>query len=127
MKIGEIAKKSALSVRTVRYYDEIGLLSPKRQSSGYRLYDEQDLAKLIFIRRARTFAFDIKTCRKLVSLYENPNRASGDVRTIAQKHLQEIITKQVELQKLHDDLFAVITHCQGNQQSHCPIIDLLST
>ena len=71
MNIGEAAKKSGLSVKTVRYYDEINLIKPiKNKATNYRHYTTADLAKLQFIGKARRFNFSIKECKELLSLYE---------------------------------------------------------
>ena len=83
MNIGEAAKKSGLSVKTVRYYDEINLIKPiKNRATNYRHYTTADLAKLQFIGKARRFNFSIKECKELLSLYENQNRSSKEVRNL---------------------------------------------
>ena len=68
MNIGEVAKACGLPVKTVRYYDDIGLISPRQRSTGgYRQYDKTGLSKLIFVRRARAFGFSIEETRELLS------------------------------------------------------------
>ena len=77
MNIGEAAKKSGLTVKTVRYYDEINLIKPvKNKVTNYRQYTEAELAKLQFIGKARRFNFSIKECKELLSfclLYTSPS------------------------------------------------------
>jgi len=127
MNISEAAKRVQLPVKTVRYYSDIGLVEPSsRSTSGYRQYDEIALRKLTFIRRAREFGFSISECRELIGLYQDNNRFSSDVKTIASKRLEEIKKKQVELQSLHDELANLVNICQGDNQSNCPIIDSFS-
>ena len=94
MNIGEAAKKSGLTVKTVRYYDEINLIKPiKNKVTNYRQYTEAELAKLQFIGKARRFNFSIKECKELLSLYENQNRSSKEVRDITLTKISEIDNK----------------------------------
>ena len=81
MNIGTVAKAAELPTKTVRYYADIGLVTPNgRSSSGYRVYGESELRKLIFIRRARSFGFSVDECRELLGLYEDRERSSRDVK-----------------------------------------------
>jgi len=124
MNISETAKRVQLPVKTVRYYADIGLVEPSsRSSSGYRQYDDNALKKLTFIRRAREFGFSINECRELISLYQDTNRSSSDVKVIASKRLEEIKIKQRELQCLYDELTHLVDSCRGDNRSECPIID----
>ena len=91
MNIGEAAKKSGLSVKTVRFYSDIGLISPdKSTESNYRIYSNQDVEKLLFVGKARKFDFSIEECRELLSLYENKERPSSEVKKITLKKIEEI-------------------------------------
>ncbi|GLQ34475.1 Cu(I)-responsive transcriptional regulator [Amylibacter marinus] len=126
MKIGEIAKKSDLPIKTVRYYADIGLVTPSgRSDAGYRLYDLEALKQLIFIRRARSFDFSIDQCRELLALYTNHQRSAADVKKLASAHLEMIQKKQLELQHLHDELAHLVNACHGDERPNCPIIDFL--
>lgn len=126
MKIGEIAKRVDMSVKTVRFYADIGLVAPKgRTDAGYRTYDETAARQLIFIRRARAFDFSIEECRELLGLYTDQNRTSSDVKKIAQKRLAQIEEKQAELQQLHDELAHLVGACRGDNRPDCPIMDYL--
>ncbi len=126
MKIGEIAKKADMPVKTVRYYDEIDLVKPNgRSDAGYRTYDEAALRQLIFIRRARAFDFSVNDCRELLGLYTDQARTSADVKAIAKKRLVEIEAKQAELQRLHDELAHLVGACRGDNRPDCPIMDYL--
>lgn len=126
MKIGEIAKRAEMPVKTVRYYADIDLVRPNgRTDAGYRLYDQSALRQLIFIRRARAFDFSIEECRELLGLYTDQDRTSADVKTIAQKRLEQIKAKQAELQRLHDELAHLVGACRGDNRPDCPIIDYL--
>ena len=126
MNISSAAEASGLPVKTVRYYGDIGLVEAvSRTRSGYRIYDQASVRKLVFIRRARAFGFTIDECKELLGLYQDKNRTSADVKRIATQRLDQIRTKQSELQKLHDELEHLVTSCRGDDRPDCPIIDYL--
>lgn len=126
MNVGDAANATGMSVKTLHYYEEIGLVVPKRQGNGYRVYSEIDVHKLNFIHRARSLGFSVDACRTLLSLYEDDGRASADVKAIAQEHLEQIETKIEELQSLHGTLKHLVDHCAGDHRPDCPIIDGLA-
>ena len=127
MKISEAAKQAKLSTKTVRYYADIGLVVPDvRAETKYRDYDHTHVQKLIFARRAREFGFSIEECRDLLSLYQNTNRSSSDVKRLASARLADIEKKQQELQCLHDELSHLVKSCKGDERPDCPIISNLA-
>lgn len=126
MNISAAAKAAGLPTKTVRYYADIGLVeAPSRSEAGYRTYDDNALRKLVFIRRAREFGFSIDECRELLGLYEDRDRSSAEVKKIAQRRLEDIRQKQLELQSLHDTLAHLVEGCKGDDRPDCPIIDYL--
>ncbi len=126
MNIGEAEDRSSLSAKTIRYYEEIGLVVPSRQANGYRDYDETDVHKLAFLHRARGLGFSVEECRTLLSLYQDRHRASADVKTIAETHLARIENKIVELESLRRTLSHLIEACHGDMRPDCPILDDLA-
>jgi len=115
-----------IPVKTIRYYDEIDLVTPSsRSEKGYRLYDDRDIRKLVFVRHARSFGFSIEVCRELLDLYENPDRSSREVKEIATRRLAEIRERIAELKRLHDELSHLAATCHGDERPDCPIIDFL--
>jgi Cu(I)-responsive transcriptional regulator len=126
MNVGEAAKRCRLPVKTIRYYEEIGLVVPRRQENGYRAYDEAGVHKLRFLQRARGLGFSIDDCRSLLSLYEDTSRASADVKAIAQARLADIRRKIEELETLHATLSDVVDACHGDHRPHCPILEDLA-
>ncbi len=127
MNIGEAAKRAKLPVKTVRYYAEIGLVSPNgRSASGYREYDEIAIRKLKFVARSRSFGFGIPACRELLSLFEDRSRESADVKNIAKARIAELDEKLLELRLLRDELSHLADSCAGNARPDCPIIDGLA-
>ncbi|MEQ9169655.1 MAG: Cu(I)-responsive transcriptional regulator [Rhodospirillales bacterium] len=126
MNIGEAAKRSGLPAKTIRYYEEISLVVPGRGGNGYRTYSPTDVHKLQFVQRARGLGFSVADCRALLSLYEDDQRASADVKAIAKQHLSEIEAKVAELRALHKTLKHLVDTCHGDNRPHCPIIDGLA-
>ena len=90
MNVGKAANRSGLPAKTIRYYEDIGLIRPARAANGYRDYSGEDIHRLAFLRRARGLGFSIEECRQLMALYRDRGRASHDVRAIAQAHVAAI-------------------------------------
>ncbi len=126
MNIGEVERLAGLPAKTIRYYEEIGLIRPRREANGYRRFAETDLHKLRFLQRARGLGFSIEDCRALLSLYEDESRASGDVKAIASGHLERIDAKIAELRSLRRVLASLIETCHGDHRPDCPILDDLA-
>ncbi len=125
MNIGEVATRAGLPPKTIRYYEDIGLIKPLRDANGYRAFRDSDMHKLAFLGRARTLGFTIEDCRNLLALWEDQNRASGDVRAIAEEHLAQIEAKITDLRAMRDTLSVLVHACAGNDRPDCPIIDNL--
>lgn len=126
MNIGETSEKSGLPAKTIRYYEDIGLIKPQRSANGYRDFGEDDLHKLAFIGRARALGFAIEDCRSLLALYEDAERASSDVKRIAKEHLEKIEDKISQLQSMQDTLSDLVQACTGDHRPDCPILHDLS-
>ncbi len=126
MNIGEVSQAVGLPAKTIRYYEDIGLVKPARGANGYRNFDEQDTHKLAFLERSRSLGFSIEECRTLLSLYADRDRASADVKAIATEHLERITKKIDELQELKFTLENLVTRCQGDDRPECPILNNLS-
>lgn len=122
MNIGDAAVQSDLSVKTVRYYDEIGLVSPARLDSGYRTYTDVDVHRLQFVSRARGLGFSLDDCRNLLSLYDDESRASADVKRIVREKLLAVDRKIEELQGLRNTLTHLSDNCRGDSRPDCPIL-----
>jgi MerR family transcriptional regulator, copper efflux regulator len=127
MNIGQVADKTNLPAKTIRYYEEIGLVRPDRRENGYRSYADQDVHKLKFLQRARRLGFTIDECRQLLSLYEDRHRASADVKAVAEQHLADIEAKIAELQELRSALHTLVRSCKGDERPDCPILESLAT
>lgn len=127
MNIGDAAVRSGLPAKTIRYYEEIGLVKPARRPNGYRDYSAEDLHELRFLQRARGLGFTVEDCRQLLSLYKDRNRASADVKALAEAHLQEIDHKLAELHSLRDTLSVLVETCRGDNRPECPILENMAS
>jgi Cu(I)-responsive transcriptional regulator len=126
MNIGDAAQQSGLPAKTIRYYEEIGLLRPGRSENGYRDYAAADIHKLRFLQRSRGLGFSVDECRQLLALYEDRDRASADVRQIASTKLSEIDRKIKELTELRRTLQTLVRACHGDTLPDCPILEELA-
>jgi MerR family transcriptional regulator, copper efflux regulator len=122
MNIAQVARRSGLPAKTIRYYEDIGLIRPARAANGYRAFAEPDLHKLAFLGRARSLGFTIEECRTLLALWEDRSRASGDVKAVAQKHLAAIDAKIAELEAMRGTLANLVSCCAGDDRPDCPIL-----
>ncbi len=127
MNIGDVSARSGLPAKTIRYYEDIGLLKPLRDANGYRAFQEKELHKLTFLGRARALGFTIEDCRALLALYDDDGRESADVKRIANEHLKQVEAKISDLRSMRDTLSHLIDECAGDQRPDCPILKDLST
>ena len=126
MNIGQASAKSGLPAKTIRYYEQIGLVTPPRRDNDYRDYGDKEMHELRFVASARALGFTIEQCRHLLALYRDRNRASADVRAAAQAHIAEIRTKIRELRAMELTLATLVEHCRGDDRPDCPIIEGLA-
>jgi MerR family copper efflux transcriptional regulator len=126
MNIGTAAEKSGLPPKTIRYYEDIGLLAPDRAGNGYRDYSTADIHRLRFLQRSRSLGFSVEECRQLLSLYGDSARESAEVKAIAETKLAEIDRKIAELAELRATLSHLIHACHGDKRPDCPILDGLA-
>lgn len=123
MNIGEAAKKSGVSAKMIRYYEQIGLIPPaNRTCSGYRSYVDKDVHLLGFIRRARDLGFSVESIGDLLGLWTDTGRKSADVRRLAVGHLENLQLKIRELEAMSDTLEQLVDACSGDHRPDCPII-----
>jgi len=126
MNIGEASKASGVTAKMIRYYESIDLIKAgKRTDSGYRIYGENDVHTLRFIKRARTLGFSLEQIKDLLSLWQDPGRASADVKAIARAHLEELETRIRELTEMRDTLKHLEHACSGDNRPECPILHSL--
>ncbi|MGJ4898737.1 helix-turn-helix domain-containing protein [Bradyrhizobium oligotrophicum] len=127
LTIGDLAKRTGTKVETIRYYERIGLLPlPARTEGNYRAYDNDQLGRLSFIRRARDLGFSIDQVRDLLDLADQRDRSCDAVDVIAGQHLAEIERKIADLVALRDELADVIGRCKHGTVADCRIIEALA-
>ncbi len=127
MKIGELAKRSGVPAKTIRYYESIGLIAAaSRTQAGYRDYGLNDVRVLRFVQRARGLGFGIDDLRELLNLWHDRQRASADVRGLATRHIDAITHKIAELQSMQGALRNLIEQCHGDHRPDCPILEQLA-
>ena len=121
--IGDLSRLTGLSVKTIRYYEKIGLLpEPQRAMNNYRIYDRGLVSRLNFIQRAKSMGFDLNECKMLLDLYDDKERASADVKKLAQQRFEALEVEIKRLQEMQATLKPLINLCQGSRNPDCPIL-----
>lgn len=127
VKIHEAAQRSGLSAKQIRDYEKLGLLGQMRRSTGnYRIYEEADLQRLVFIRHARAVGFSLAQIRELLALQDDPHRSSQQVKELTGRHIGELRRQIAQLESMVAKLQRWHDHCHGDGSSHCPILEALS-
>ena len=126
MNIGQASDTTGLPVKTIRYYEDIELVRPARAPNGYRDFSNEDIHRLAFVQRSRSLGFSIEECRLLLSLYDDKERASADVKAMALEKITKIDRKLEELNSLKDTLKLLAENCHGDERPDCPIINNLA-
>ncbi len=126
MFIQQVAKKLKITTRSIRHYEDLGIIKSDRLKNNYRVYDAKNYDKLKFLVRARNLGFSLKECKNLIKLFENDTRQSASVREIAKKKLNDIKLQIKELDNLKVSLEWLVKKCPGNEKPDCPIIEELA-
>ena len=126
ISIGELARRTACAVETVRYYERIGLLpAPQRSPGGHRLYRLAQVKRLTFVRRARELGFKLKEIRELLALVDGDSADCGQVFALTSRHLRDVEGRLAHLDQLRDVLNEMMQQCAGGTLPACPIVDAL--
>lgn len=127
MRIGQLANLSGVPAKSVRYYEEEGILpAPRRLDNGYRDYSKTAVAELIFLRQSRQFGFSLNECRQLLQLWRDPNRRSAEVHQLVIQRQQKVEQQITDLSSMHELLSNLLSHCAADDSPECAIIDSLS-
>lgn len=125
--IGALAEQTRVNIETIRYYERVGLLSPPPRSGGrHRLYSEEHVRRLAFIRRSRELGFSLDDIRALLALVDEGAFDCSIVKNIAVRHLADVQGKIASLKRLERALKSMADACQPSKQVSCPIIDALT-
>jgi len=127
MNISDVAKKTGLTSKAIRFYEQKGLVTPPlRGENGYRSYNQQHLNELTLLRQARQVGFNLEECGELVNLFNDPARHSADVKARTLQKVAEIERHISELQAMRTQLLTLAEACPGDEGADCPIMDNLS-
>jgi len=127
VNIGQAARASGVPAKTIRYYEEIGLIpAAGRTAGGYRAYDRNEVETLRFISRARSLGFSVKDVGNLLALWRDRSRASADVKRVALDHVAEIEAKIAALEAMRRTLLDLTCKCHGDDRPDCPILEGLA-
>ena len=123
MNIGAAARASGVPAKTIRYYEEIGLIEAAARSGGnYRVYGDSEVETLRFIQRARSLGFSVGEVAELLALWRDRSRSSRQVKALAKQHLLDIDGKIAALKTMRDTLNELIERCHGDARPDCPIL-----
>lgn len=123
MTISEAAERTGLPVKTIRYYEEIGLLRPSRKANGYRDYGDDDLSRLRFVARARTAGCSINEARVLLSVYDGAALSDAETDALVQRTISVIERKLIELQSFKKTLQRLVSGASRRDQTADPTAD----
>jgi MerR family copper efflux transcriptional regulator len=127
VNIGEASERSGLPAKTIRYYEQIGLIDPpRRRASGYRNYDDTDVQTLLFVQRARSLGFSIEDCRDLLALYRARDLSPSMLKALALARIAQIDSKIGELMSIRATLSALAERCHGDDRPQCAILEDLA-
>lgn len=127
MNIGQASEASGVSAKMIRYYEEIGLIRPMgRTGNNYRVYGDEEVHVLRFIKRARNLGFSLEETETLLKLWQDKDRASAAVKDVAQAHIGDLERRIAEMQGMVKTLKHLAHCCGGDHRPNCPILDDLA-
>ncbi|MGL5006305.1 MAG: Cu(I)-responsive transcriptional regulator [Plesiomonas sp.] len=126
MNISEVAKLTGLTAKTLRFYEDKGLVIPLRQDNGYRVYSQKNQEELTLLRQARLVGFSLDECAQLLDLFRNPARRSADVKVKTEQKIVELDKQIADLTQMRRILSTLVQECPGDDKAECPIISGLS-
>lgn len=127
MNIGEASQASGVSAKMIRYYEEIGLVKPaSRTGNNYRVYGDDEVHVLRFVKRARSLGFSLEETEALLKLWRDRGRESAAVKEIATRHVEDLERRIAEMQTMVKTLKHLAHCCGGDHRPDCPILDDLA-
>ncbi|MFB9997193.1 Copper export regulator [Providencia rustigianii] len=127
MNISEIAKKTGLTAKAIRFYEDKSLITPpERGDNGYRYYKDRHLDELMLLKQAKDVGFTLEECGELLGLFRNPSRHSSDVKSATMAKIDEIQQTITKLLSIRNTLQELVDACPGDDGADCPIIDHLA-
>lgn len=127
MNISEAARRSGLTSKAIRYYEDIGLIAPARRGdNGYRQYETGAVNELHFLARAREVGFDLEECRQLLALFRDKGRQSRHARDLVLDKSAKLQARIDQLRSMQAVLNAMASRCHGDEGPECAILDDLA-
>ncbi|TCJ40828.1 helix-turn-helix domain-containing protein [Parafrankia sp. BMG5.11] len=126
LSIGQLARRTGVHIETIRYFERVGLLTePDRTEGGHRVFTDQHVRALSFIKRARELGFTPGEVRAILELGGPEEACCDEVREIAVHHLDQVRRKMADLERLERLLASTVERCSGGHVPDCPVIDML--
>ena len=127
LTIGKVAKQAGVNVNTLRYYERQGVLAkPVRNGSNYRVYPEDTVLRVRFVKRAQELGFSLAEIKELLNLRISEEASCGDVRDQAQSKIQDLDGRISSLRAMRRVLSKLVAQCSGEGPvSECPILEAL--
>lgn len=127
MTIGALSQRTGCNIETIRYYERIGMIpKPPRTQGGHRLYAQEHLKRLVFIRRSRELGFSLEQIRELLRFADGGRYTCSQVRAITVEHLDEVRARMKDLKRLEKVLNTMASQCDRGKVPDCPVIEALS-
>lgn len=124
LSIGQASQQTELPTKTIRYYEDSGLISPpQRGDNGYRRYDENNIRELKFAKAARQAGFSVLETKELINLFRDKNRASSAVKELTVKKINQVQQRITAMTKMLNQLELLAEHCHGDENPQCSILD----
>ncbi|MFO1415037.1 MAG: Cu(I)-responsive transcriptional regulator [Burkholderiales bacterium] len=126
--IGEAAAASGVSAKMIRHYEDVGLIpKARRTESGYRVYTDDDVQRLRFVRQARDLGFPTERIADLLGLWQDRRRPSHRVKALALDHIRDLDARLAQMQAMKAALETLVACCHGDDRPQCPILDSLAS
>ena len=124
--IGDLSRLTQCNIETIRYYERIGILNkPRRTDGGRRIYNQNEMKRLLFVRRSRQLGFKLNEVRELLHLVDGEQYTCAEVERITIDHADEVRKKIKDLKKIEQVLRSMAAKCKGKNIPDCPVIDVL--
>jgi Cu(I)-responsive transcriptional regulator len=129
LTIGKLAKQADIGIETVRFYERQGLIDPPlRTDSNYRIYPQEEVTRLKFIKRAKVLGFTLKEIKELLRLRHDPHATKADIKNRTLEKIKDVKQKISDLTKIKEALELLSDSCDGHGSlESCPILKALDS
>ncbi len=124
--IGELSRRTGVNIETIRYYERIGVMPrPARSEGGHRVFSDEQLRRLSFIKRSRELGFSLDEIRAMLRLVDEGTLTCGEIHAMTSAHLKAVQRKISDLRRLERVLKTMVAECSRGDVPDCPIIEAL--